>query len=1488
MKKIILISLLFIPLLALSQTEPNYEGFDAEIAWVTDLKNVLYVAPDTFSVDVAPLSTRDPGASPLRYGNWLVDSRGFRYKIIDTTSAPTIIVYDAFKEDYAPSANRIGIVYKSAGGGNSPSLPTFQFDQLQRKALEYGYGRDMSILWQQLASKSLLASRIGTSISWGGEMDTITGSPTTFNIAAGSGTIVDSYTNPEIPDVTVVEWDSLKNITATGVGVRNITYIYIDTLGNVVQSATLITNEEKRDLISIGTLVHPLGTGTVTAAVNVVNWNADIYLSFSDFLDAVGNRFNMEGNEFSANGANTKINRSAGKMYGLGLNYGVSKHDPNVVESISQSAISFFLAYRGGVGLPAIAAISDTIPTHYYDPNGDGVLVPIPTGYCTTHRIYYDPITNFTIVQYGQFVYDSQKKAIDSYKSENYDRISEINRVPLRCVVVACEGETDLSDRDNGTYINVNQFSDSPYDKIPNFDEYAEGVELLDGMSYKQQSIYFTDDGVNVYLEVERNPIYGGGDMTYVLGQREYTLDCTTGTGVGGRAKIQLLLGSDNDARLQYVYITKSGEKTVQLNVSESKPSGGDYAMIGRGALRSFAKYVEDGRKPFVWQRYTQAKEKDGISMIISAAEKLRAQGAETSASYGPVPLIEIVQGTPDSLNVQVSSGGVYQFYYGIFQSLSSKVDGIRVLNPHASETFGALDYIYNLADIQYDASGNTLNNRSFNFELFGARNTANGDSIDWIGVAVPSSTYSYNSTESAITNLGGYAVTSVPTEADQVAFLICRVALRYKNGDWENLTLSETGLNYFDQRGLPLGTESGGTGTPSPTPVFNDNTFQVENASDATKIFKVNVANVTTANTRTLDIPDKNGTIALLDDLDNFADTLKVANLDTIGTRWTQSQVIGLVDTITQHRADINQNASDILNIETNYFNKLVDDTDDITEGVTNLWDKTVSFSGGTNVTIGGTYPNFTITDNSKADFTENTGFNKDFGTIAGTVAQGNDSRFITINPTNNYIPYRTSATTFGDSPILANGDNASLATNSFLGFDSNVTTSTYNIQVNNSTIGSDFGLFISAYKTSSDRWVSLGGIVDGTTGIITPQVNLNTKTGNLLIGTTTDNGVDKLQVNGSGYFSSTVIADPSTLDTELITQGQVNTALGDYLPLTGGTLTGNLAITKDFPVLNLTDNGAGQSGSVFILANSTKEYRMNLDYQAIGVNDLVIRDHTRGVSLLNFTSATGEATFSAPVNISTNQPYLVLEDITASEGDAYLVANQNKFYINFDTPSAIGAYFQINKTTNETTLSGTATAASFTATTGETINEFSSDGTLAGNSDTAVPTEKAVKTYVDGIASVSFGSSTQVPYMNVNGDDFIYSSNLTFNGTKLTTDDFAAGSLIDMNGGTGKIQLSYSSYQEAAADVTPTSGYGSLYHKNDGRIYMKNDSGEKYDLTNASGYERSSDPSTITNGYVIWQSDGTGSGDNGDIMIKVNDGTTTKTITLIDFSTF
>jgi len=49
----------------------------------------------------------------------------------------------------------------------------------------------------------------------------------------------------------------------------------------------------------------------------------------------------------------------------------------------------------------------------------------------------------------------------------------------------------------------------------------------------------------------------------------------------------------------------------------------------------------------------------------------------------------------------------------------------------------------------------------------------------------------------------------------------------------------------------------------------------------------------------------------------------------------------------------------------------------------------------------------------------------------------------------------------------------------------------------------------------------------------------------------------------------------------------------------------------------------------------------------------------------------------------------------------------------------------------------------------------------------------------------------------------------------------------------------------------------------------------------------EKTSDPSNPSEGQsVLWMSDGTGTGDDGDILIKITAGGVTKTVTLVDFS--
>lgn len=106
--------------------------------------------------------------------------------------------------------------------------------------------------------------------------------------------------------------------------------------------------------------------------------------------------------------------------------------------------------------------------------------------------------------------------------------------------------------------------------------------------------------------------------------------------------------------------------------------------------------------------------------------------------------------------------------------------------------------------------------------------------------------------------------------------------------------------------------------------------------------------------------------------------------------------------------------------------------------------------------------------------------------------------------------------------------------------------------------------------------------------------------------------------------------------------------------------------------------------------------------------------------------------------------------------------------FYVSTDQDGnfRVGEYFRIDQATGRATLNASAfdlagltslRLGSIGAQLGETINEFSSDATLSGNSNTAVPTEFAVKSYVDatnGIWTNKSANYTAVKYDRIIAD--------------------------------------------------------------------------------------------------------------------------------------
>ena len=157
---------------------------------------------------------------------------------------------------------------------------------------------------------------------------------------------------------------------------------------------------------------------------------------------------------------------------------------------------------------------------------------------------------------------------------------------------------------------------------------------------------------------------------------------------------------------------------------------------------------------------------------------------------------------------------------------------------------------------------------------------------------------------------------------------------------------------------------------------------------------------------------------------------------------------------------------------------------------------------------------------------------------------------------------------------------------------------------------------------------------------------------------------------------------------------------------------------------------------------------------------------------------------------NSSTTQPLIYGDfdgDWVKINGDLTVLSNADLTSAIVDQTLRVDGLADLNAgldVTGNTTISGTlytsgATTINNTLTldTGTSVNEFSTDGTLSGNSDNAVPTERAVRTYVGN-------------YVSANGDDLgshTASQNIRLSGYYLSNDGGNEGVYVDTGGDVG-----------------------------------------------------------------------------------------------------
>lgn len=327
------------------------------------------------------------------------------------------------------------------------------------------------------------------------------------------------------------------------------------------------------------------------------------------------------------------------------------------------------------------------------------------------------------------------------------------------------------------------------------------------------------------------------------------------------------------------------------------------------------------------------------------------------------------------------------------------------------------------------------------------------------------------------------------------------------------------------------------------------------------------------------------------------------------------------------------------------------------------------------------------TVLDGKEPVFTKNTAFNKDFGTESGQVTEGDDSRLQHLtssgnldNPSGTFYlqesgggPIQAGDEVWifkdGESPRILVGDSGSEY--GYLGWDS--TNNYFRVETNGAN----------GIKVNGNN-VAIGNIFPSSTLLVasgTTKLFEITSSGYVGIGSITPThaldveGQVRLRYGaGDGYFLSSDA-------TGVITPTVPNTAFNKDF----GTGSGQVTEGNDSRLQNLTSSGNidDVGGDLYINESAGGHITCFSGADEGDTKQLQIFGHRTGDSLKRYTWI----------------------GISNSADNSAIWAGVNNYRI----------------------------AGTLTLDTGVGISAFSSDGTLSGNSDTEVPTEKAVKTYVD-----------------------------------------------------------------------------------------------------------------------------------------------------------
>jgi hypothetical protein len=147
------------------------------------------------------------------------------------------------------------------------------------------------------------------------------------------------------------------------------------------------------------------------------------------------------------------------------------------------------------------------------------------------------------------------------------------------------------------------------------------------------------------------------------------------------------------------------------------------------------------------------------------------------------------------------------------------------------------------------------------------------------------------------LTTLKTYGI--IPNEIKVIATFIYQTGNTYLNSVKARIRSTDTGEKFVDWRFTYFGGSIATGGGGGSSNVFSDSLFQIFDSIDPTKTFQFEASGITTGSNRVLTVPNKNGTLAMLDDISNFQ-SISV----TAGENLANREIVKIVDESTIRKA--------------------------------------------------------------------------------------------------------------------------------------------------------------------------------------------------------------------------------------------------------------------------------------------------------------------------------------------------------------------------------------------------------------------------------------------------------------------------------------------------------------------------------------------------------------------------------------------------------